>query len=290
MFSVFARISCLFVFAVLPLLSQYAEGSFTPQRSTPRSLGVAEAVVAAADDAAAFVVNPAGISRHASQRRLALNGHFEEKANEYNISTSVLDGLTEDPLHWGFRFQHESSGLSKFQDYALGLSSAFNRYLMLGTSQHLSHFGKTLQTQKMWAYTFHAGALILLNDYFALGFSVENPYRFKKLRAMDPFVVRSGASLNLEAFRFLLQHDWDSSNQCQALKTGMEWRALRALILRGGFFHEFNKSLERVDSLPRGYSLGFSLEPDRHFSFDFAFLDQLRSSQRFISMGVSAKI
>jgi len=286
----FFFMSRFFVVAVVLFSSQLLEAAFHPERSSPRSLGVGEATVSSADDTSAFVVNPAGLSRHASIRRLSGHGFIQRKPSHYNVSGAFIDGVTEDPLHWGFRFQHQSSALSKFQDYGLGLSSQWGEHILFGTSQHLQHFKTTARHQKTWAYTWHAGLLLLINDYWAFGASIENPYRFTKKRAIDPMIVRSGMSLNLESWRFLTQYDFDASHETQGLKAGLEWRTIASLTLRGGFFHDFNRSFRRDDSLARGYSLGASLEPDRHFSLDLAFLDQLKSSERILSFGLSVRI
>lgn len=277
-----AALPCLLLFLVSSFLSipTSALTSLDPGFLTSRSLGNAGAYTAIADDPTAFVLNPAGLSRNAGYRRIYFNGRFYRDFKHWGLNASLIDGMTEDPIHWGFRFDTTRTLELKREQYIFASSYSFRNIVMVGTNTRITQFNRSTNFDPAWIFTMDAGVLGFVNDYLSLGVAVKNFVRSETSSTMAPVSFSGGLAVNLERFRFDFDAERNQSIKQIVFRGGAEVSVTPYAILRGGYFQD----RQRIES---GYSLGATFRPDPRFNLDVGFLDQLRSSYRIFSLGMT---
>lgn len=267
-------ISFVFVLLALPSTSIVGQG-FEPIKShrfTAGSLGVANAVTSIASHTSAFYFNPAGISRHSEYRLVSASPRFIESADNFGVQAAVIDGKTEDPLHWGFSYNFaRSESVARFHDFVLGTSYNFNNRVLIGVGQRLTNFDRRALTPEKWTYGINAGALVFVTDHIAFGASFDNFVRSNESAITNPVIFRSGVSANFERFRIGLDAERDQSNTKTTGRMGGEWQATQLMQSRAGFFSDTAQK-------DIGYTLGLGFKPSEIFQLNLAFMDQLKSS------------
>lgn len=245
-----------------------------------RSLGAGGAYTSIAEDFYAFGKNPAGLSRNAEQRKLGVQNFFANRVKDWSLQAGLIDGITEDPLHWGFYFHTTHTRDLRWDQYALGTSYNYENLVLVGISHRLSKFGRSRLARDMWAYGGQAGVLAFLTDWLSIGASGENIARSKSLGSVSPVKGSFGMSFNSRPCRIGLDVERNFSEKLNKFRFGIEAKATTFLIVRAGGF---------VDSKKRDMAVttGFSLSPFEQFQLDFAVLDQWSSSFYVVSSGLT---
>lgn len=289
-FQSFLKLSaCFLVFMVMRVGSCYAQiAAFDIHNQSPESLGMAGTARAIAADQSAFFENPAGLSRHSKHRVFvsdySLLTGLGSSGADWALKAGVIDGITEDPLHWGFLYSGVHTDLQRKDRYVFSSSFNYEDFLMLGVSSKVIRFGNASVTSRDWVYGIDLGALVFLTDHLAVASFIENIGRFdyNGVNSM-PRVYGGGASLNFVNWRLGVDVERNHTDELLTVQTGIEYRVSPALTMRAGYFRELTEK-------EHGYSLGTSSELFRKLSIDFSFLDQLESNLRIFSLGFRAEI
>src|SRR5690606_38769376 len=126
----------------------------------PQSLGAGGAYTSIADDQSAFFLNPAGISRHAQERKLYFSTNFHDRIKDWQLSGGFIDGITEDPLHFGFLFNTVRTGDYKKDEYILAPSLNLRNIVLIGVTNRIVKFNSSPGTPDTWEFAADAGVLI----------------------------------------------------------------------------------------------------------------------------------
>ena len=261
-----------------PLSSMKAESSVDPGTLSTRAMAVSGAYASIADDASAFMTNPAGISRHAEERKLFFGTRFYDGFKRWGLNAAVIDGITEDPLHWGFKFDTTRTQELQREFYSFATSYSFKNVVLLGINHHFDVFRETPLNQSKWLFALDAGVLIFASDFISFGAATTRFYRSKKDSSLAPFKYSAGASLNFRKFRAGAAVERNQSERRVVLKSGVEVQPVKFLMVRAGYFSDRTGN-------DRGYSLGMGVDPSERFRLDIAFLDHLKSSYKVFSGG-----
>ncbi len=249
-----------------------------------RSLGVGGAYVSIADDLSAFSLNPAGLSRNSENRMLAFDNRYVNRFRNWALQGAIIDGKTEDPLHWGFHFNIVETDIVEMDQYTLGLSYSYENYILVGISQRLTNFDTSGMTRDVWIYTMNAGGLWFVTDFLSLAAAVQNAFRSVADTTLVPVRLTGGLSFNFKYARLSTDLQKDLSNRRLILRGGVEIQPLVSeMSLRAGLFRDF-------DSEDSGYTLGMTTEPVKGFGIDFGFSDQLDSSLKIFSAGIQLRL
>ncbi len=273
------------------ILFWYAVISFSaPIDPTPRSLGVSGAYRAIADDASAFETNPAGISRHSEYRRLYASSRFYslDKTDagdslNWGLNTSIIDGITEDPLHWGFSFDTTRSNPLKLQKYSLATSLNIKNIVLVGLGHRFFQFNRTIAFTPEWIFGMDLGVLAFPLDFLSVGAVVKNFVRSKNDSNKAPVEFGGGAALNLKRLRLAFDIEKNYSRAATFFMSGLEFSFTPISILRGGYYQDRTHS-------EYGYSVGMSVSPDPKFGMDLGFVDQLKSDYMVFSAGIALQL
>jgi len=262
----------------------YGFDQFSIHNHTPKSLGAGGAYVSIVDDDSAFQLNPGGISRHAESRSLIFHSTFVEKASSWALGGAVIDGLTEDPLHWGFQFNTVHTEKLKMEYYNLASSYNFRDFILIGVTNQLTKFHHSALTSNPLIFTMSAGVLIFATDTVSIGLSVLNPVRTRESGILAPVKFLGGGGFNLKHLRAGLDYERDFSNRINTIRMGVELQPLTASFsLRGGFYREITHGIF-------GYTTGFTATPTESLGVDFAFLDQLNSEFKAFTTGLRIRL
>ncbi|PIR23604.1 MAG: hypothetical protein COV44_01860 [Deltaproteobacteria bacterium CG11_big_fil_rev_8_21_14_0_20_45_16] len=251
---------------------------------SPRSLGAAGSYITFADDQSAFTANPAGISRHSEYRKIFLGQHFVDGWKDWALQAAVIDGKTEDPLHWGFSFNTVHTNLERKDRYSLGLSFNWRNLFLIGFTNDLFNFGNKTLTNDEWSYGMNFGTLIFLGDYVSIGAAIIHGVKMRDDANPLPRSYNAGLSLNLLKLRMGAEVDRDQDRKKFIYRGSFEYQPMESTTLRAGY-HQDQSGHEKI------YSFGISLQPvgDR-FGLDLGYLDQLESNFETFSVGMSLRL
>ncbi len=249
-------------------------------RQSARSLGAAGAYSPIADDLSAFYLNPAGLSRNSESRIFAMGGTaLENTKKNFGLHAALIDGKTEDPLHWGFLFNMAKTDSRRFYDYILASSYSYQGFLMLGIQNRISSF--ELPTDKT-AFSISVGALALLGENLTLSISGSNLYRTHTDGVDLPLSFGGGGSFNLEmirlAFNFERLHE---QNKTYGRIAG-EILLGENMMVRGGY-------LSDIHAADRAWSAGLSLMPTEGSSLDVGYLHYLNADFFVLNTGLTIR-
>jgi hypothetical protein len=245
-----------------------------------RSLGAAGAYTAIVDGASAFNLNPAGLSRNAQYRRLYIDSRFYKDFRHWGLKTALIDGVTEDPVHWGFLFDTTHTRELKKEQYVVSASSGFKDIIFFGTSTRFTHFRESPAATSQWMFSIDTGLLAFVSDHISLGASLKNLLRPENSANLIPFSYAGGLGLNFKYFRLDLDAERNHSGHQLTFRAGGEWMVSPYVVLRAGYFQDRTRT-------EYGYSIGGSYQMDPRFGLDIGFLDQLHSSYKIFSAGLS---
>lgn len=251
-----------------------------PGSLSTRGLGVAGAHTAIADDSSAFSVNPAGLSRNAEYRRVFANSRFYKDFKHWGLNAGIIDGITEDPIHWGFRFDSTRTQELKRNQYVFASSYGFRNIILFGTNTRFHQFNRTSTITPRWIFGMDAGVLGFVADYLSIGFAAKNIVRSEPSSELAPFSFSLGAALNLQRYRIDIDVERNHSGQAFYFRGGGEFAVVPTVTLRAGYFQDRQRR-------EYGYSVGATIKPDNRFALDVGFLDQLKSSYKVFLLGVS---
>lgn len=256
----------------------------------PRALGAGGAYMAIADDSSAFSTNPAGISRTAEYRRIYVSSRFyrldssaQAKGSQWGLQSSVIDGITEDPIHWGFNFDTTRTAPTKRQKYELATSIDFKNLILIGLTHRFSQYNRTPTNSASWVFTMDAGVLAFITDYLALAATTKNFVRSKKDKNLSPFTYGAGLSLNFKPLRISAEAEREHSLPQTWIRSGLEYTLTPYVISRAGYFQDRTRD-------QYGFTLGMSVLPDHRFNLDLAYLQQLKSDYKNFSFGIVIQI
>ncbi len=249
-------------------------------RQSARSLGAAGAYSSIADDSSAFYLNPAGLSRNSEARLFATTGTFLENTRDnFGITAALMDGKTEDPLHWGFLFNMARTESRRFYDYVLASSYSYDGFLMVGIQNRLSSF--ELPSDKT-AFSISAGALALLGENLTLSIWGANLYRTDTENPDLPLSFGGGGSFNLETIRLAFNFErLPEPNKVYAQMAG-ELLIGENMMLRGGY-------LSDIHAADRAWSAGLSLLPTEGSSLDVGYLHYLNADFFVLNSGLTIR-
>lgn len=262
--------------------------SFDIHSQSTRSLGVAGAYRSISDDQSAFFVNPAGISRNKENRYFFVSSDFVGSGMsggkaDFALKGGVIDGKTEDPLHWGFLFNGVHTDLERKDFYVLSSSINFEGFLMIGTSSKLINFGNARNTQDQWAYALDLGIMVFLHDMISVGFHLPNLLSNAKTQNNLDRRYGVGLSLNMRELRVGVDLERNQTEAKMMLQSGIEYRLVPNFFVRGGYFRN-------LDNKEHGYSLGTSSELSKRLFIDASFLDELNSNFNLFSFSFRVRI
>jgi len=259
---------------ILPSKSLELSASPNPQQSfllqqSARSLGVAGAYTAIADDRSSFYLNPAGLSRFAEKRSLSFQGGSRERWKNWSLGASFVDGITEDPLQWGFSFDTTSFPALRQDRYSLATSFRLWDFFRLGVVHHLVYLGRSFDD---WFYQLDAGAIILLGDHFLVGSRMGSAMKASDKFDFSERELRSGVSFNSLNFRLGSDFVYGFKTKGKSFQTGIEYLTHDFLTARAGYqYSQFTKK--------HAYSFGSSVKVEEQFSVDTGFIDFIKSSE-----------
>jgi opacity protein-like surface antigen len=212
-----------------------------------RALGLGEAYVAVADDAAAVHYNPAGLAPGAgAQRRGAAFSH------SWHIQDMGISQAAYLAPPWGMLLTYFSAGelegraangalTGNFTAGDLALSAGRGAALgRLRVGAAVKYIGQRIKDSSAGAFAADLGLLYRLEGApLTLGASVANlgtKIRFEEESFPLPLVVRAGAALRLARAKTLLAAQLDLPNDSvPALRLGAEYAPAEALRLRLGY-------------------------------------------------------
>lgn len=251
---------------------------------SPRSLGAAGSYISFSDDQSAFSQNPAGLSRHSENRKIFLSNHFVDGWKNWALQGAVIDGKTEDPLHWGFSFNSVHTDLERKDRYSLGLSFNWKNLFLVGLTNDLFNFGNASLTTDEWSYGMNFGALAFIGDYIAIGGAVIHAVKMRNDANPLPRSYNGGLSLNVLKFRLDAEIHRDQDRKKFIYRSGLEYQPMDSTTFRAGY-HQDQSGDEKI------YSFGVTLNPvGNRFSLDLGYLDQLKSSFKALSVGMSLRL
>lgn len=276
----------LFVVPLVWLLTSkvFALDLFDLQNQSTSSLSLSGATTATATDFSALSTNPAGISRHSESRLIGVDNRYFKKGRNWGLGVGVIDGVTEDPLHWAFHINTVHTRELEMDQYTFGTSYNHNDILLIGVSHRLTKFHPALSIiNDGLYYSLGAGILALVSDHISLGLGGQNLFRSERYGSILPSRVVGGMAANFMTVRGDIDLERNLSNENWVLKSGVEYKVSDAITFKVGW----NQNLTHED---KGYSLGNSISIVDRLNLDFGFLDQLNSSIITISGGFSVKI
>ncbi len=251
----------------------------------PTGIGAAAATTSIADGSSAFNLNPAGLSRHSERRFFDVHSKFFQKRPKENWSVggSVIDGKTEDPLHWGFRFNSVHTERIKRDTYDLALSFNFKNIVLAGISNQLSDFDRALETPERWTYSMNAGLLLFATDFLSVGAAMSNLLRSTRAATIEPVKGRLGLSFNWIWFRVAADWERDFSHKTNEGRTSLELNPIDMMKFRAGYYRNFTTKAH-------GLGLCTSVAVFDRLSLDFSLLDAFNSSLRVFTGGLRVEI
>lgn len=256
---------------------------FDLHQQSVRSLGCAGAYSAIADGSSSLWLNPAGLSRNAENRLFFAQNHFVNDTKNWALGISLIDGKTEDPLHWGFLFDTVHTQEIEKDLFALGTSAGFFDTIFVGLTSRLVNYNRAQLTPERWAYSTDFGALAFLGDYVAIGATLQNTIRTYESPDFHPVKLNGGASFNFKRFRTALEVQRDFSKEAWLFRGGVEYQALQFTVVRGGYYR--NRTGDES-----GLTAGLTLQFGQQFGIEGAYLDRLDSDIRYYSMGVRVRL
>jgi hypothetical protein len=249
-------------------------------RQSARSLGAAGAYAPIADDLSAFYLNPAGLSRNSESRIFAMGATaLENTKDNFGLRAALIDGKTEDPLHWGFLFNMAQTESRRFYDYILASSYSYQGFLMIGIQNRISSF--ELPTDKT-VFSVSVGALALLGENLTLSVSGSNLYRTQTDQADLPLSFGGGGSLNLETIRFAFNFERLHEPNKTYGSFAAEILLSENMMARGGY-------LSDIHAADRAWSAGLSLMPTEGSSLDVGYLHYLNADFFVLNTGVTIR-
>lgn len=250
-----------------------------------RSLGAAGSYAAFADDASAFLNNPAGLGRHLSERKFFVQNHFSDDFDNWALKANIVDGVTENPLSWGLNFDTVHTDLTKKENYTAAVAFNWNNYILIGSNTNFTNFRNAARTRSDWSVTNTFGLIGMLTDNFAVAASAKNAIIFDDDANFIGRIWTGALSYNLKRFRASLQLERNQKIKKLVFRGGAEFQYSQFGTIRAGYFRD-------KDNDEAGYSFGKSIRPsqDSSFNLDLAIFEQLKSDYRAFSVGVSFRI
>ncbi|MDB5038354.1 MAG: hypothetical protein JWQ35_1882 [Bacteriovoracaceae bacterium] len=238
--------------------------------------------MAIADDQSAFNINPAGISRNSEYRRLYLNSRIYNDFKHWGLNAALIDGITEEPIQWGFLFDTTRTLAIKKEQYVFASSYNWKNYVLIGTTAKFTQFNRSLNYTPTWLFATDAGLLFFPTDYLSFGATLKNFIRSKTRSSLAPVFYGAGIAINLQKLRADLDIERNESDKESVFRGGVEFFLTPSVLIRGGYYQD----RKRVDS---GVTVGASAQNDR-VGFDIGFLDAIHSDYKVFSMGISVTL
>ncbi len=282
-----ARSGCL---ASLIVISLFAIGlvdslyALDSNRHSSQSLGAGGAYTAIAEGASAFGLNPAGLARFRSERRIFGENHFLVDQGRWKRRTNwrigFSDTKTEDPLGFGFLASSLLLPERRRESFHLVPSLNIRDIVFVALGHEIIHVRRNPAQEKYWAFALNPGILVFPLDMIAIGLAVQSAHRSRSSSSEIPVVLQGGVSLNTRSFRIGADLERNFSQSTHQGRLGLEYSVSPLLVMRAGFFGDRKLN-------DRGYTLGFGLTFLGSLRLDAAFVDYLQSSSMTASSSLS---
>ena len=203
----------------------------------------------------------------AGKRYLGIQGGSVERWKNWSAGATFIDAKTEDPLHWGLKFNSFSFPGVREDHYSLGLSVELFDIFNLGVVHHLTYLGRSVDD---WVYSLDVGTMVFMGDHISLGAALSSAVKASDESGFLDREVNGGVSYNDKKFRLGVDYSYGFQSKAKRLKSGIELMLTEHLIFRSGYSYE-------MDLKKHAYSVGSGVKIGDSFGVDTGWMDFLKS-------------